>query len=63
MASSQSVVSKLEAGADVMLSTVQRYCDALDYEVTWSFKKRSAHQGRRPGRTVAARTTRSTHVK
>lgn len=33
MRTSASVVSKLEAGGDVMLSTLQRYCAAIDTPV------------------------------
>ncbi len=40
MKTTQSVVSKLEGGADVKLSTLMRYCEAIG--AAWKFDPRAA---------------------
>jgi len=42
MGTAASVVSKLEAGADVKLSTLQRYCDAIGQAFPPRLGKRAA---------------------
>lgn len=42
MKTAQSVVSKLEAGADVKLSTVQRYCEAVGQSLMFTIGPRAA---------------------
>lgn len=42
MRTAQSVVSKLEAGSDVKLSTMQRYCQVIGQELVLSIGPRKA---------------------
>jgi ribosome-binding protein aMBF1 (putative translation factor) len=51
MKSAASVVSKLESGADVKLSTLQRYCAAIDAPL--SFKLEADGRRTRPGKKRA----------
>src|SRR5262245_10062927 len=48
MGTSQSVVSKLETGADVRLSTLQRYCAAIGRPINWAAVARKGARRRRP---------------
>jgi DNA-binding transcriptional regulator YiaG len=47
MGTAASVVSKLEAGADVKLSTLQRYCAAIGQEFSPRLKTRPKAQAKR----------------
>jgi transcriptional regulator with XRE-family HTH domain len=40
MQTAQSVVSKLEAGSDVKLSTIQRYCEAIGQDLRLAVRPR-----------------------
>ena len=54
MGTAASVVSKLESGADVKLSTLQRYCSALGGDLSIALASRPmAKRGARPARKSA----------
>ena len=53
MGTAQSVVSKLEAGADVKVSTLQRYCHAIGQDLVQSLS------ARRQPKTTAAKSVRA----
>lgn len=54
MRTAASVVSKLESGADVKLSTLQRYCAAVGKDLAFDLvRPRAAKPRRRPSRKSA----------
>lgn len=54
MKTAQSVVSKLEAGADVKLSTVQRYCEAVGQSLMFTIGPRAAKRALPAKKKVAS---------
>ena len=54
MGTAASVVSKLESGGDVKISTLQRYCAAIGGDLSFAVTSRSAEKrGTRPARRSA----------
>ncbi len=53
MHSAASVVSKLESGADVKLSTLQRYCAAIDQPLSFKLASRESTRRTRAGKKSA----------
>jgi ribosome-binding protein aMBF1 (putative translation factor) len=46
MRTAASVISKLEAGGDVKLSTLQRYCEAIGHDLSVTARRASSRRAR-----------------